>query len=175
VALYWLTTGKTLGGLSLYDEGNVLDRETALRLWTEGSAWFSGEAGVKGTLSLGAYADLAVLSADYFAVPPEEILRIESVLTIMGGQIVHGAGDFSSLAPPLPPAAPDWSPLNAVPSPAMRVEGPGARRFARSCADGCGSACGVHGHDHRIAWESPVPVSDRRAFWGALGCACFAA
>ena len=43
VALYWLTTGKTLGGLTLYPERNRLDRETALRLWTKGSAWFSGE------------------------------------------------------------------------------------------------------------------------------------
>src|SRR3546814_2864360 len=36
VSLYWLTTGKTLGGMPLYGEENVLDRETALRLWTQG-------------------------------------------------------------------------------------------------------------------------------------------
>jgi predicted amidohydrolase YtcJ len=48
VALYWLTTGRTVGGLSLYGEENLLDRETALRLWTHGSAWFSGEDEVKG-------------------------------------------------------------------------------------------------------------------------------
>lgn len=174
VALWWLTTGKTLGGLSLYDESNVLDREAALRLWTQGSAWFSGEADAKGTLTPGAHADLAVLSADYFAVAPEDIRGIESVLTVTGGRIVHGAGDFGPLAPPLPPAAPDWSPVNAVPTPGQRADAPQLRRFARSCSDGCGSGCGVHGHDHRIAWESPVPVADRRAFWGALGCACFA-
>src|SRR3546814_16990664 len=63
VGLYWLTTGKTLGGMPLYGEENVLDRETALRLWTQGSAWFSGERGVKGTLAPGQYADLAILSA----------------------------------------------------------------------------------------------------------------
>ena len=49
-ALYWLTTGKTLGGLSIYDKDNRLDRATALRLWTSGSAWFSGDEGVKGSL-----------------------------------------------------------------------------------------------------------------------------
>ncbi|MFH3575068.1 amidohydrolase family protein, partial [Acinetobacter baumannii] len=42
VCLYWLTTGKTVGGLPLYDEKNLLDRQTALKLWTKGSAWFSG-------------------------------------------------------------------------------------------------------------------------------------
>ncbi|MEX2520736.1 MAG: amidohydrolase [Paracoccaceae bacterium] len=175
VALYWLTTGKTVGGLALYDEGAVLDREAALRIWTHGSAWFSGEAEAKGVLAPGRYADLAVLSADYFAVPAEEIRSLESVLTMVGGRIVHGSGEFGPLAPDLPPAAPDWSPLNAAPTPAMRADAPQTRRFARSCADGCGSGCGVHGHDHRIAWDSPIPVADRRAFWGALGCACFAA
>jgi len=172
VALYWLTTGKTVGGLPLYDEANVLDRETALRLWTEGSAWFSGEQAVKGRLTPGAYADFAVLSADYFAVPPEDIRRIVSLLTVVGGEIVHGSGDYKDLAPPLPPASPAWSPVNAVPSPAMRAER--GDRFARSCHEACDSACGVHGHDHVIAWAKPLPVSDLPRFWGALGCSCFA-
>jgi hypothetical protein len=163
-----------VGGLKLYGEEDVLDRETALRLWTHGSAWFSGEDEVKGTLAPGKYADLAVLSADYLSVPPEEIRSIESVLTIVGGRIVHGSGDFGSLAPPLPPASPSWSPLNAVPTPAMRADTGGAHRFARACADGCASACTVHGHDHAIAWTAPLPVREKGAFWGALGCSCFA-
>jgi predicted amidohydrolase YtcJ len=75
VALYWLTTGRTVGGLSLYGEENLLDRETALRLWTHGSAWFSGEDEVKGTLAPGKYADLAVLSADYLSVRPTRSAR----------------------------------------------------------------------------------------------------
>lgn len=174
VALYWLTTGKTLGGLALYDESNVLDRETALRIWTEGSAWFSGEAEVKGILAPGYYADLAVLSADYMSVPPEEIRAIGSLLTLVGGRIVHGAGAYADLAPPAPPASPGWSPVNAEPTPAMRAEKEGTSRFARACHDGCASGCGVHGHDHAIAWTSPIPVSDKRAFWGAFGCSCFA-
>ncbi len=168
-ALYWLSTGKTLGGLALYDEDNVLDRETALRIWTQGSAWFSGEADVKGTLAPGQYADLAVLSADYMNVPPEDIRRINSVLTIVGGKIVYAQGDFSDQSPPLPPASPAWSPLNSEPTPAMRGES-----SLRACHDGCTSACGVHGHDHQIAWTNPVPVADKPAFWGALGCSCFA-
>nr|WP_245545275.1 amidohydrolase [Parvibaculum lavamentivorans] len=174
VALYWLTTGKTLGGLSLYDEDNVLDRETALRIWTQGSAWFSGEAEVKGTLEPGRYADLAVLSADYMSVPPEAIRRINAVLTMVGGRIVYGEGDFASLSPPMPPASPAWSPAALIPSPAMRAESSGTSQFARACHDACASGCGIHGHAHGIAWEAPLPVADKTAFWGALGCSCFA-
>jgi predicted amidohydrolase YtcJ len=64
IALYWLVTGKTVGGLSLYVDSDLLDRKTALYLWTRGSAWFSGEHMLKGGLSVGEYADLAVLSDD---------------------------------------------------------------------------------------------------------------
>jgi hypothetical protein len=62
-------------------------------------------------LTPGQYADLAVLSADYFTVEDEEIKRIESVLTIMDGDIVFAQGPFASLAPPPLPVEPDWSPV----------------------------------------------------------------
>jgi hypothetical protein len=175
VSLYWLTTGKTLGGMPLYAEENVLDRETALRLWTQGSAWFSGEQDVKGTLAPGQYADLAILSADLMSVPPEEIRRINAVMTMVGGKVVYGEEDFADLAPPLPPASPSWTPVGAFASPGMRTATvQPSVQHARSCHDGCASACGIHGHDHRIAWANPIPVRDLRSFWGALGCSCFA-
>ena len=112
VALYWLVTGRTVGGLSLYPECNRLDRAEALRLYTVGSSWFSGEEGKKGSIAPGQLADLAVLSADYFSVPEEQIKSLESVLTVVGGRVVYGAGEFKGLAPPSPPASPDWSPVN---------------------------------------------------------------
>ena len=56
----------------------------------------------------------------------------------------------------------------------MGAEAGGERRFARACADGCASGCTVHGHDHAIAWTAPIPVREKGAFWGALGCSCFA-
>ena len=73
VSLYWLVAGKTVGGTSLYPEANRLDRLEALRRYTLGSAWFSGEEEKKGAIVPGQLADLAVLSADYFSVPEEEI------------------------------------------------------------------------------------------------------
>ncbi len=173
VGLYWLTTGKTLGGLPLYGEDNVLTREEALRLWTHGSAWFSGEADVKGTLAPGMYADLAVLSADYITVPDAEVRRISSVLTVVGGKIVHGEESYADLAPPLPPASPSWSPVNVEPSPGERVMS-ALPSVTAACHAGCSNHCGVHGHDHGIAWATPLPVSDAKSFWGALGCSCFA-
>lgn len=109
--LWWLVTGRTIGGTLLHDAADCLARDEALRLYTQGSAWFSRESDRKGTLAPGQFADLAVLSADYFHVPADEIRGIESVLTLVGGKVVHGAGAFASLAPALPPISPDWSPV----------------------------------------------------------------
>ncbi len=67
VSLSWLVTGKTLGGLSLYPAANRLDRDAALRLWTEANSWFSTETGKKGQIKSGQLADLVVLSDDYFS------------------------------------------------------------------------------------------------------------
>src|SRR5690606_27488324 len=53
VSLSWLTTGKTVGGTRLYPQSNLLDRETALRLWTERNTWFSNEEGRKGQIRTG--------------------------------------------------------------------------------------------------------------------------
>lgn len=111
LSLYWLVTGKTLGGLTLYPESNRLDRMEALRLYTSGSSWFSGEESKKGMVAPGMLADLTVLSADYFSIPEEDIKGIESVLTIVGGNVVYGAGEFKALAPEELPASADWSPV----------------------------------------------------------------
>jgi len=111
VSLYWMVTGKTVGGTPLYPQSNRLDRTEALRCYTSGSAWFSGEEDKKGTIAVGRLADLAVLSADYFSVPDEEIKQIESQLTLVDGKIVYGAGDFRTLAPSAIQVMPDWSPV----------------------------------------------------------------
>ena len=113
LALHWLVAGQTTGGLPLYPEGNRLDRTEALRRYTVGSAWFSGEEEQKGRIAPGQMADLAVLSADYFSVPEDEIRRIESVLTVVGGKVVYGAGEFERFGPDPLPVSPDWSPVAA--------------------------------------------------------------
>lgn len=170
VALYWLSTGKTLGDIRLYGQDNIVSREQALRLWTEGSAWFSGEQSVKGTLAPGMLADLAVLSDDYLNVPERAILQIQSVLTLVGGRVVYAEGDYGDLSPPIPPASPDWSPVNHVASPATRAL---AVEHTKGCGADCAHDCALHGHNHAIAWTRPIPTDNPKAFWGALGCSCF--
>jgi predicted amidohydrolase YtcJ len=111
-ALYWLVSGKTVGGTPLFADDNMLSREETLRLFTVGSAWFSQEEDVKGRIAPGQYADFAVLSADYFTVPEEQIKTIESLLTVVAGKIVYAAKPFDAFAPPpLPPVSPAWSPV----------------------------------------------------------------
>jgi predicted amidohydrolase YtcJ len=156
VSLYWLVSGRTVGGLPLYNEKNRLNRTAALRLYTEGSSWFSGDEGKKGGIAAGQFADLAVLSADYLTVPEVEIKGIEAVLTIMGGKIVHGSGDFAPLAPPLPPVSPDWSPVACY--------GGYHRGSTVNAESHKGCAC----HANRQIWS---PAESR--FWG-IGCDCFA-
>jgi predicted amidohydrolase YtcJ len=112
VSLYWMVTRKTLGGTQFGGHENILSRKEALRLYTMGSAWLSGEDAVKGRIAPGQYADFAVLSADYMTIPPEQILSIESVLTVTGGDIVYSAGRFAGYeAGSLPAVTPAWSPV----------------------------------------------------------------
>src|ERR1700704_2107875 len=171
VSLAWLVTGRTLGGMQLYPAANQRDRETALRLWTESNTWFSTEVGKKGQIKAGQLADLAVLSDDYFSVPGEAIQDITSVLTLVGGKTVYGDADFKDLAPPLPPAMPDWSPVRTFGGYQKRAAVDQQRKYAFAAACGCSTACGVHGHAH--AWGLSVPTDDQ-SFWGALGCSCWA-
>jgi predicted amidohydrolase YtcJ len=177
-SLAWLVTGKTVGGMRMYGEANLLDRHTALQLWTHGNTWFSHDEGRKGQIAVDQLADLAVLSRDYFAIAEDEIGDLYAELTLMDGKVVHASGPFADHAPPLPPASPDWSPVNRFgghwsKNPAAglfsRREGSSGRPMASCCAN----ACQVHGHAHVKALASSVPAGDR-GFWGALGCACWA-
>ncbi|SDR58386.1 hypothetical protein SAMN05519103_06104 [Rhizobiales bacterium GAS113] len=179
VALAWLVTGKTVGGMRIYPQRNCLDRETALRLWTENVTWFSNEEGKKGRIQVGQLADLIVPDRDYFACGESEIADITSELTIVGGKIVYAAGEFARHdegGPP--PAMPDWSPVRAFGGYAAWGDAKDAARpalrqkLAMSC--GCANSCGIHGHEHATAWSSKLPISDLKSFWGALGCACWA-
>ncbi|MGC0103884.1 amidohydrolase, partial [Enterobacter asburiae] len=51
---------------------------------------------------------------------------------------------------------------------------PQAARVGMSAVHHCSGPCGVHSHQHDFARTSEMPVSDDNAFWGALGCSCFA-
>lgn len=182
VSMYWLTAGKTVGGLQLYNQSR-LTREVALELYTKGSAWFSQEQQKKGDIQVGMFADLAVLNKDYFNVDDEDVKNIEAVLTVVDGKIVYAKDSFSSYAPPTIPILPDWSPTKIYNG--YYPEGGhthatnqfGKQADAKSLTSlvhSCSGSCDVHAHSHDKARLSNVPVNNYTAFWGALGCSCFA-
>jgi predicted amidohydrolase YtcJ len=165
LSLYWLITGKTIGGRSLYPQENRLDRAEALKLYTIGSSWFSTEDGKKGALAPGQLADLAVLSADYFSIPDEEIKQLESVLTIVGGKVVYATEEFSKLAPPVLPVSPSWSPVN---------EYGGYAKGHHEVVGATHSASCSHIENSATGWtKSHLQVLSELGLWG-LGCDCFA-
>lgn len=179
VSLSWMITGKTVGGMQLYPRANCLDRETALRMWTENVTWFSNEEGRKGRIVAGQFADLIVPDRDFFSCPEDEISFLTSDLTMVGGKIVYGAADFARFDEnPLPPAMPDWSPVRKFGGYAAWGEPEGAGRNSLHSkiisACGCASNCNLHGHAHANAWTSSLPIKDLRGFFGALGCSCWA-
>jgi predicted amidohydrolase YtcJ len=168
VSLYWMVTGKTVGGTALYRENNCLDRSEALRLYTQGSSWFSGEETKKGAIAAGQFADLVVLTADYFSVPEEEIKRIESSLTVVDGKVVYASGEFTPLAPPPVPVMPDWSPV-------AKFGGYGAPEYQAMAASNLSVAerCSAHGHGRSLVERVGEWVNGPRHAWDP-GCSCFA-
>jgi len=174
VSLAWLVTGCTVGGLRIYPQRNCLDRETALRMWTEYVTWFSNEEGRKGRIEPGQLADLIVPDRDYFACAESEIADTVSDLTIVGGKVVFAAGDFTSLDESRPPPAmPDWSPVRRFGGYAGWGDAAHAPMNRQRLDQGAG-ACRVHGRRHDRAWSHTVPADDLKSFWGSLGCSCFA-
>ena len=157
VSLYWLITGKTIGGTALYQEDNRLERMEALRLYTVGSSWFSSEYGKKGSILPGQLADFSVLSGDYFSIPEEEIKRLESVLTIVGGKIVYANQPFSKLAPPALPVSPDWSPV---------------KQYSGYCRTPSAQAA-ANLHSAKRVSQSRSHIWHPRHLWD-FGCDCFA-
>lgn len=164
-ALYWLSTGKTVGGTSLYPARNRLDRAEALDLYTRANTWFSNEEGLKGQIQAGQLADFVVLSDDYFSVPEEDIRQIVSLLTVVDGRIVYADGEFKPLDPSIPTPMPDWSPANF----GSRYWKSDATHAAMRAAPPA-HACNVHTHAHAPASD----LADAHGFWGALGCSCWA-
>jgi predicted amidohydrolase YtcJ len=64
LSLFYMTTGRNLAGM-LTNDTQQISRLEALRLYTEGAAWFSFDDRLTGSFVEGKYADLAVLSDDY--------------------------------------------------------------------------------------------------------------
>jgi len=110
IALYWITTGKTIGGTQVLSKENTIDRITALRLMTAGGYSLIKED-TNGKIKEDYHADLVILDRDFFTVGEEEIKNISSKLTIVDGKIVYADLEFSKFTPAFSPVIPDWSPV----------------------------------------------------------------
>ncbi|MFV8248870.1 amidohydrolase [Bdellovibrio bacteriovorus] len=168
MSLYWLTTGKTVGGLKMYPDERCLDRAEALKLWTMSNTWFSNEDGTRGQIVPGQLADFVALSADYFTVPVEDIKDLQAVMTVVGGNVVYGAEEFKSLSPEIPAAMPDWSPVRTY---GGYQERSSASKHALASIHnafnhGC---CGVHAQTKKVRSSLEEVALD----W-SMGCSCWA-
>jgi len=176
VSLCWLVTGKTVGGASMYPEQNLLSRQEALRLYTQGSSWFSSESGKKGAIAVGQLADFVALTEDYFSVPEENIKSIESVLTVVGGKIVHATEEFSSLAPPPIPVLPEWSPVKVFGGYGAPLDVVKAARAGVPVQHAHNTDCHRHGcahATHQLLAGIEAACNRYSGFFGT-GCDCFA-
>jgi predicted amidohydrolase YtcJ len=90
IHMYYATTGLNARQV-LINPNQQITRQEALALYTRDNGWFVREEGQLGSIEKGKLADLVVLDRDYFSVPNEELKRIRSILTIVGGDIVHDA------------------------------------------------------------------------------------
>ena len=89
--MYYATTGLNTK-MQLINPNQQITREEVLSLYTRENGWFLREEDDLGSIEEGKLADLVVLSHDYFRVPNEDLKKIRSVLTIVGGNVSHDAG-----------------------------------------------------------------------------------
>ncbi len=91
VHMYYATTGLNAKKMQI-NPAQQISREEVLSLYTRQNGWFLREEDQLGTIEPGKLADLVVLNSDYFAVPNEDLKKIRSVLTVVGGNVVYDGG-----------------------------------------------------------------------------------
>jgi predicted amidohydrolase YtcJ len=91
---YYATTGRNALGNQI-NAGQQISRQELLHLYTRANQWFLGgdDEDQLGSLEVGRLGDVVVLSDDYFTVPDDKLRNIRSVLTVVGGAVVHNTGE----------------------------------------------------------------------------------
>jgi predicted amidohydrolase YtcJ len=92
IHMYYATTGRNARGV-LINDGQQITREEVLRLYTSDNGWFLREEDDLGIIESGKLGDLVVLNEDYFTVPDDRLRHLHSVLTVVGGRVVHDTGE----------------------------------------------------------------------------------
>ena len=91
--IYYMVTGKNAAG-QMVNAGQQITREEALRLYTAENGWFFREESKLGSIEPGKLGDVVVLNEDYFdpkKVSDEDIKKLHSLLTVVGGKVVYNA------------------------------------------------------------------------------------
>jgi predicted amidohydrolase YtcJ len=90
VGLYVMVTRKDPSG-KIFGADQALTRQEALRLYTNAGPYYTFEEKKKGSIEVGKFADMVVLSADYLSVSEAEIKDIKPLLTVVGGKVAYDA------------------------------------------------------------------------------------
>jgi hypothetical protein len=121
-------------------------------------------------------ADFVALTDDYFSVPEEQIKGIESVLTVVGGKVVHATDEFTPYAPPPIPVLPEWSPVKVFGGYGAPLDVRKAARAGVPVAHQRSAECHQHGCGHGLQQLLTAAEAARNHYTGffGLGCDCFA-
>lgn len=92
-AIYSAVTRRSASGETVVTEEGISTLE-ALKMYTVDASYALGEEAVKGTISEGKLADLAILSDDPTRVSPESIKEIRVEATIIGGRVVWASDGY---------------------------------------------------------------------------------
>jgi predicted amidohydrolase YtcJ len=95
-AIEYHITGRAIGGSVQRRPDFALTRQQALRLYTSAAAWVTFDEGDRGTIEPGRLADLAVLDQPYLTIAVDRIHTLQSVMTMVGGEVVHAAAGFEA-------------------------------------------------------------------------------
>ena len=155
----WLVTGRTQGGFKHQADRNLMSREEALRAYSAQGAWISAEENKKGTLSVGKWADLAILAEDYMTVPANRISQMQAMLTMVGGKVVYGTAGYAALAPAPLRVSPDWLPINHYAS------------FSRLASIEDNDPTGIKHAQMMIEEAMPTVIGADGQRW-TMGCGC---
>ena len=120
--------------------------------------------------------DFVALTDDYLSVSDEEIKGIESVLTVVGGKIVHATDEFANYAPPPIPVLPEWSPIKVFGGYGAPLDIGKAARAGVPVAHQHSAECRQSGCTHALQqlFTAAESARNRYADFFGLGCDCFA-
>ncbi|MFD8277496.1 amidohydrolase [Streptomyces flaveolus] len=89
VGLYTAVTRRPLNGGEAWIPEETVDIETAVHAYTMGSAYANFLENERGSLTVGKFADLVVLSRDVLTADPAAIPGTVCDLVMVGGEVVH--------------------------------------------------------------------------------------